>query len=232
MLAEGPGALYVAFIGTKHPRDLLADVNAVQAPLHEAVGVSPLPRCHRGFLTRARAIPIVHLYAEARRRKRRLVLCGHSLGGAVAAVSALRLLLALSQLPSAEPARAARGLTLADDALPQVRARCLPAGMRMSVEPHRLTLLLFAPKRSCVSSPSRSRQLGMRRCARWCKAAAGNVAFERWTSRRTLFRASLRRAPAPPSPPRLLRLLRRHRHPSIHRRCLRTPPLLHGIATP
>lgn len=41
---------------------------------------------HRGFLQRARAIPIVHLYAEARRRKKRLVLCGHSLGGAVAAV--------------------------------------------------------------------------------------------------------------------------------------------------
>ena len=133
-MAEGPGALYVAFIGTKQPRDLLADVNAVQAPLWEAAapahGVEPpaggtdpkrLPRCHRGFLARARAIPIVHLYDEARRRRRRLVLCGHSLGGAVAAVSAVRLMLALRSLPGE------RGGTAADDALPMVRpstARC------------------------------------------------------------------------------------------------------------
>ncbi len=128
LLAEGPGALYVAFIGTKQPRDLLADVNAVQAPLWEAAapahgaeppagGTDPrrLPRCHRGFLARARAIPIVHLYDEARRRRRRLVLCGHSLGGAVAAVSAVRLMLALRSLPGE------RGGTAADDALPMVR---------------------------------------------------------------------------------------------------------------
>ena len=134
LLAEGPGALYVAFIGTKQPRDLLADVNAVQAPLGEAAAPAPgeraaastggidaatakrLPRCHRGFLTRARAIPIVHLYDEARRRRRRLVLCGHSLGGAVAAVSAVRLLLALRALPGERP-----GCTAADDALAMVR---------------------------------------------------------------------------------------------------------------
>ena len=122
----------MAFIGTKQPRDLLADVNAVQAPLWEAAapahgersaagGADPaaaarkLPRCHRGFLARARAIPIVHLYDEARRRRRRLVLCGHSLGGAVAAVSAVRLLLALRALPGE------RGGTAADDALPVLR---------------------------------------------------------------------------------------------------------------
>lgn len=100
LLAEGPGALYVAFIGTKVLRDLVADVNIFQSPLWEAAPeLAALPReerrarsrevphLHRGFLQRARAIPIMHLYAEARRRKKRLVLCGHSLGGAVAAVS-------------------------------------------------------------------------------------------------------------------------------------------------
>ena len=81
-----------------------------------AAGGARLPRCHRGFLTRARAIPIVHLYDEARRRRRRLVLCGHSLGGAVAAVSAVRLMLALRALPGERP-----GGTAADDALAVVR---------------------------------------------------------------------------------------------------------------
>jgi Lipase (class 3) len=127
LLAEGPGALYASFIGTKQPRDLLADSNFIQAPLWEAqeeareLGI-PLPRCHAGFLSRARAIPVVHLYLEARRRGRRLVLCGHSLGGAVAQVSALRLLLALSAQPSAD-GNAPAGRTAADDALPLLRPR-------------------------------------------------------------------------------------------------------------
>lgn len=93
----------------------------MQAPLWEAAppgapSALPLPRCHRGFLARARAVPVVHLYDEARRRRKRLVLCGHSLGGAVAAVSAVRLLLALRALPGENG-------TAADDALPLVRGR-------------------------------------------------------------------------------------------------------------
>jgi pimeloyl-ACP methyl ester carboxylesterase len=59
---------------------------------------------------------VAHLYSEARRRGKRLVLCGHSLGGAVAAVCALRLLLQLSAQPSSEKG----GRSGADDAL-----RCL-----------------------------------------------------------------------------------------------------------
>ena len=130
LLAASEDALYVSFIGTKFLRDLVADVTVVQAPFKEAGPPSDampvVPRCHRGFLTRARAIPIVHLYAEARRTKRRLVLCGHSLGGAVAAVAALRLLLALRDLPSSDAARARAGLTAADDAVDrrQLRVMC------------------------------------------------------------------------------------------------------------
>jgi hypothetical protein len=130
LLAASEDALYVSFIGTKFLRDLVADVTVAQAPFREAGPPSDtmpvVPRCHRGFLTRARAIPIVHLYAEARRTKKRLVLCGHSLGGAVAAVAALRLLLALRDLPSSDAARARAGLTAADDAVDrrQLRVMC------------------------------------------------------------------------------------------------------------
>jgi hypothetical protein len=173
LLAEGPGALYVAFIGTKQPRDLLADVNAVQAPLWEAApalhhsassDAAPpprLPRCHAGFLARARAIPIVHLYDEARRRRRRLVLCGHSLGGAVAAVSAVRLLLALRALPG-EGAAGARGGTAADDALPLVRSLTTSARLRMTWRRQltcvRSRVARDATAHSCVSFPLRSRR--------------------------------------------------------------------------
>ena len=37
----------------------------------------------QGFLARAKAIPALELYRLAQKKKRKLVLCGHSLGGAV-----------------------------------------------------------------------------------------------------------------------------------------------------
>lgn len=49
-----------------------------------------LPAAHRGFLARARAIHIEQLYELAVSSGRRLVLCGHSLGGAVAKLCTLR----------------------------------------------------------------------------------------------------------------------------------------------
>ncbi|KAL4323371.1 hypothetical protein GQ457_11G003890 [Hibiscus cannabinus] len=50
------------------------------------------PAAHRGFLTRAKGIPALELYRLAQKKKRKLVLCGHSLGGAVAALATLAIL--------------------------------------------------------------------------------------------------------------------------------------------
>lgn len=48
ILAEGPGVLYVAFIGTKVLKDLVADVNIFQSPLWEAAPeLAHLPREER-----------------------------------------------------------------------------------------------------------------------------------------------------------------------------------------
>ncbi|OMO60027.1 Lipase, class 3 [Corchorus capsularis] len=52
----------------------------------------PKPAAHRGFLARAKGIPALELYRLAQKRKRKLVLCGHSLGGAVAALATLAIL--------------------------------------------------------------------------------------------------------------------------------------------
>ncbi|KAD3068467.1 hypothetical protein E3N88_36347 [Mikania micrantha] len=41
------------------------------------------PAAHRGFMSRAKGIPALELYKLAQKKKRKLVLCGHSLGGAV-----------------------------------------------------------------------------------------------------------------------------------------------------
>ncbi|GAB4841485.1 hypothetical protein Ancab_022201 [Ancistrocladus abbreviatus] len=50
------------------------------------------PAAHRGFMARAKGIPALELYRLAQKKKRKLVLCGHSLGGAVAVLSTLAIL--------------------------------------------------------------------------------------------------------------------------------------------
>lgn len=67
------------------------------SPAQEGGGPAP-PLVHRGFLNRARSVPVEAIYAEAEARGKRLVLCGHSLGGAVAALCTVSL---LARLPRA-----------------------------------------------------------------------------------------------------------------------------------
>ncbi|KAK6940458.1 Fungal lipase-like domain [Dillenia turbinata] len=52
----------------------------------------PKPAAHRGFLACAKGIPALELYRLAQKKKRKLVLCGHSLGGAVAVLATLAIL--------------------------------------------------------------------------------------------------------------------------------------------
>ncbi|XP_021720157.1 uncharacterized protein LOC110687822 [Chenopodium quinoa] len=54
------------------------------------------PAAHRGFMSRAKGIPALELYRLAQKKKRKLVLCGHSLGGAVAALATLAILRAIA----------------------------------------------------------------------------------------------------------------------------------------
>ncbi|KAJ8479200.1 hypothetical protein OPV22_022927 [Ensete ventricosum] len=56
----------------------------------------PKPAAHRGFLARAKGIPALELYKLAQEKNRKLVLCGHSLGGAVAVLSTLAILRVLA----------------------------------------------------------------------------------------------------------------------------------------
>lgn len=96
VVGVGDDALYVAFMGTKliidyftnaawwaeavemdasmlasnEPEDL--DLNGND---RNAIG-QPLPAAHKGFLGRAKAIPVEALYQQARQRGKRLVLCG------------------------------------------------------------------------------------------------------------------------------------------------------------
>ena len=89
-------------MGTKELRDLLADSNLLSRvlwPSEGEVARAQLPAAHGGFLSRSEGIPIEALWRHAQKQGLRLVVCGHSLGGAVAMLSTLRLLAALAQPP-------------------------------------------------------------------------------------------------------------------------------------
>lgn len=58
----------------------------------DQINNKPKPAAHRGFLARAKGIPALELYKLAQKKNRKLVLCGHSLGGAVAALATLTIL--------------------------------------------------------------------------------------------------------------------------------------------
>lgn len=61
-------------------------------PMPKQTKPSLKPAAHRGFMARAKGIPALELYRLAQKKKRKLVLCGHSLGGAVAALATLAIL--------------------------------------------------------------------------------------------------------------------------------------------
>ncbi|OEL14543.1 hypothetical protein BAE44_0024437 [Dichanthelium oligosanthes] len=63
------------------------------------------PAAHRGFMARAKGIPALELYNLAQKKNRKLVLCGHSLGGAVAALATLAILRVIASSPSKEDKR-------------------------------------------------------------------------------------------------------------------------------
>ncbi|KAI3461816.1 hypothetical protein Pfo_018479 [Paulownia fortunei] len=59
---------------------------------HKHTKFTPKPAVHRGFMARAKGIPALELYRLAQKKRRKLVLCGHSLGGAVAVLATLAIL--------------------------------------------------------------------------------------------------------------------------------------------
>ncbi|KAG9143538.1 hypothetical protein Leryth_015963 [Lithospermum erythrorhizon] len=68
---------------------------SIESKTNEAHSI-PKPAVHRGFMARAKGIPALELYRLAQRKRRKLVLCGHSLGGAVAVLATLAILRVVS----------------------------------------------------------------------------------------------------------------------------------------
>ncbi|XP_078156316.1 lipase class 3 family protein isoform X2 [Carex rostrata] len=78
----------------KHLQQLCRAVNVESvAELQDVLCSMVLAECvYKGFLARAKGIPALELYNLAQKKNRKLVLCGHSLGGAVAVLATLAIL--------------------------------------------------------------------------------------------------------------------------------------------
>lgn len=88
LLAESDTTLFVALMGTKQRRDMFTNANVLQEVLWEdlqevqgAAVHKGAPAAHRGFLRRARGVPIEDLYLHAHRKGKKLLLCGARLCG-------------------------------------------------------------------------------------------------------------------------------------------------------
>jgi hypothetical protein len=84
VIAPTKGRVVIAFKGTDSKSDVVADSSAVPKVL-------PNGKVHTGFYSRSELIPII-LLINILKQGKELILCGHSLGGAVAHVTMIRLL--------------------------------------------------------------------------------------------------------------------------------------------
>ena len=83
----GIDRIYVAFRGTKDLNDWKFNLQAFR----ERCGSTIRGKFHSGFLQRALKFPMETILSDENFKNSTVVLCGHSLGGAIASIVAIRL---------------------------------------------------------------------------------------------------------------------------------------------
>ena len=92
LLAEelNSNRVYLAFRGTEDKKDLTEDLKIYQRGAESGLARG---KFHAGFLSRAEEFPLQKLLADKDLLRRSLVVCGHSLGGAISAIVTTEILI-------------------------------------------------------------------------------------------------------------------------------------------
>lgn len=92
LLAEelSAGRVYLAFRGTEDRKDLTEDLKIYQRGAESGLSRG---KFHAGFLARAEELPLQKLLADGELLRRTLVVCGHSLGGAISSIVTTEILM-------------------------------------------------------------------------------------------------------------------------------------------
>ncbi len=89
----GGGRVYVAFRGTRTKEDWKDNLRAYQVEGNVSCTAKAIRgKVHSGFLDRAAQFPVEKLLSDESLRDREIVLCGHSLGGAIATIVAVMMM--------------------------------------------------------------------------------------------------------------------------------------------
>ena len=75
--------VYLSFRGTEDTRDLTEDLKIYQ---RAAENGKSRGKFHAGFLSRSEMFPLVKILTSEKLRQKKLVVCGHSLGGAISSI--------------------------------------------------------------------------------------------------------------------------------------------------
>ena len=88
--------VFLAFRGTEDKKDLTEDLKIYQRGAESGLARG---KFHAGFLTRAEEFPLQKLLADQSLQNRSLIICGHSLGGAISSIVTTEILIEREKRP-------------------------------------------------------------------------------------------------------------------------------------
>ena len=153
--------VYLAFQGTSSLEDYLADFEAFPRQAERTPSVGTF---HSGFLKRAESFPLDTLLGSDGIRGKTLILCGHSLGGAVSSIVYLEIAKKLKRANEESPLKGLRNITFGCPLFASEDYRQYIDSMPLAVEmyhfvdhndpvPRLVTLVLSALKEKIASMP-------------------------------------------------------------------------------
>ena len=169
VIAEDSGSkrVYLAFKGTSSLDDLLTDLEAFPRQAERTPSVGTF---HSGFLKRAESFPLDTLLGSEGMQGKTLILCGHSLGGAVSSIVYLEIAKKLKRANEESPLKGLQNITFGSPLFASEDYRHYIDSMPLAIEmyhfvahndpvPRLVTLVLSALHKKIAQMPAKEKLL-------------------------------------------------------------------------